>query len=59
MANIFLASEYNVRQCDRVYSDYRLKLLGIFCTDCDDAGEEAEMFGWVGFRMSESANWEK
>jgi thiol-activated cytolysin len=59
VANIILASEYNVRQCDRVYSDYRLKLSGIFCTDCDDAGEEAEMFGWVGFRMSESANWEK
>lgn len=49
VANIILASEYNVRQCQRVFSNYEVELWYLQCTNCDDAGSEAEMFGWLGF----------
>lgn len=58
VANIILSSEYNVRQCERVFSHYRLTLQKIHCTNCDDAGDEAEMYGWIGVRMPESADWD-
>jgi thiol-activated cytolysin len=45
VANIILTSEYNVRQCQRVSNSYEVKLMHIECTNCDDAGSEAEIFG--------------
>lgn len=47
VANIILTSEYNVRQCQRVSNSYEVKLMHIECTNCDDAGSEAEIFGWL------------
>jgi len=58
VANIILASEYNVRQCQRVYSHYKVTLMMLECTDCDDAGSEAEMYGWIGMMLPGSANWD-
>ena len=51
VANIILASEYNVRQCQRVFSNYKVELWYIQCTNCDDAGSEAEMYGWLGLQL--------
>jgi thiol-activated cytolysin len=50
VANIILASEYNVRQCQRIFSNYEVELWHIKC-DCNDAGVDAELFGWLGFRI--------
>lgn len=47
VANIILTSEYNVRQCQRIFSNYLVELWQIECVDCDDAGSEAEMYGWL------------
>lgn len=55
VANIILTSEYNVRQCQRVFSNYEVKLMHIECTNCDDAGSEAEMFGWLAATVPDSS----
>jgi len=54
VANIILASEYNVRQCQRVFSNYQVELMFIKCTNCDDAGSEAEMYGWLAAALPDS-----
>jgi thiol-activated cytolysin len=58
VANIILATEYNVRQCQRVYSNYKVILLMLECTNCDDAGSEAEMYGWLGMMLPGPSTWD-
>ncbi len=47
IANIILSTEYNVRKCERVFSHYKIILSRIYCENCDDAGSEAEIYGYL------------
>jgi thiol-activated cytolysin len=47
VTNVILASEYNVRQCQKVFSKYEVKLERIICYNGDGDNTEAELFGYI------------
>ena len=51
IARIVLASEYNVRQCDRVKFNYKVTLKKIYWDSSSDPGDSAEAYGWIRFNL--------
>jgi thiol-activated cytolysin len=56
VTNIVLASEYNVRQCQKVFSKYEVKLENVVCTNADGDGSEAELFGWLAVTSPDTSD---
>jgi thiol-activated cytolysin len=54
VTNVILASEYNVRQCQKVFSKYEVKLERIICYNGDGDNTEAELFGYIAVTSPDS-----